>query len=385
MSKLYFPSLCFLFWVVLFGCNSKGKEQPSTFELIPTGNLIEFSLDDSTKNISDGLQYFKDDKEYLMNVKWDANSIQIYDFASGRRVKELKFDQEGPNGVGPVFGVFPLSIDSIFLFNPPFTSNFFLTNSEGKIVDRFEYQVPEGAGSAFVHNAFMNSPPIRSGNLLAVKHRFPANLREMTSDQLSSKTLGYQVDLNTGEVKESNHHFPSDYLDTGLKLLEFSRVKGKDRIVYSFFGDSKLYFAPSFEDPLMSKEAGSSFLDERMETFNPNSTSFEFGKYNSAASSYGSIYYDSYRNVYYRFANPTQNVETEEDLIALRQNPGSFVVMVFDKNLELLTEKKFEAGIYYPSNSFVGEKGLYLSTNNPQNPEIKEDWMVFELIELVGK
>jgi len=57
-------------------------------------------------------------------------------------------------------------------------------------------------------------------------------------------------------------------------------------------------------------------------------------------------------------------------------------VMVFDENLNLITERLFEGETYWPDNSFVGEKGLYLSINHPDNPENKEDQMSFELIEL---
>jgi hypothetical protein len=56
--------------------------------------------------------------------------------------------------------------------------------------------------------------------------------------------------------------------------------------------------------------------------------------------------------------------------------------MVFDEDLNLITERLFEGGTYLPDNSFVGEKGLYLSINHPNNPQNKEDLMKFELVEL---
>jgi hypothetical protein len=119
-----------------------------------------------------------------------------------------------------------------------------------------------------------------------------------------------------------------------------------------------------------------------MPVFQSDSPSELILQYNLASSRYGSLLYDSFRNVYYRFAFPTLPEVTEEDLRNLRTAPGPFVVMVFDENLNLLTEKLFEAGTYLPDNSFVGEKGLYLSINHPDNPQNKEDQMVFELFEL---
>ncbi|WP_439475063.1 hypothetical protein [Algoriphagus formosus] len=49
----------------------------------------------------------------------------------------------------------------------------------------------------------------------------------------------------------------------------------------------------------------------------------------------------------------------------------------------MITESYFEGGIYFPNNHFITEKGLYLSTNNPENPDAEEDAFRFELIELI--
>lgn len=108
----------------------------------------------------------------------------------------------------------------------------------------------------------------------------------------------------------------------------------------------------------------------------------ESQKYSFASSRYENLLYDRYREVYYRFAFPDLEVDTEEEVRALRNNPGPFVVMIFDKELKLLGETYFEGGMYLPMNAFVGKKGLYLSTNNPDNPENQEDKMGFEIFEL---
>lgn len=66
----------------------------------------------------------------------------------------------------------------------------------------------------------------------------------------------------------------------------------------------------------------------------------------------------------------------------MRTTPGPFVVMDWDENGDTLTERRFEAGTYYPTNFFVGERGLYISINHPDNPENQEDELAFELIQL---
>ncbi|MFT7203700.1 MAG: hypothetical protein ACI8YP_002180 [Algoriphagus sp.] len=236
----------FIFVGLLFSCQNEKSKEAQSLQLVPSGTFLKFDLDDSTANISTGLQYFQGDQEYLFNANWETNSLQSYSLKDGKMIKNLVFDREGPNGVGDVFGFHVQSTDSIFLFNPPFTSSFNLVNSEGEILQLIDYQIPEGGGSAFVHNAFMISPPVVTGNLLAVNHRFPANPREITGEELSSKVMGYQIEMNTGETTYFNHFFPSDYLLSGQKLLDFSRAQGKDKIVYSLHGDHQLYYSSAF-------------------------------------------------------------------------------------------------------------------------------------------
>jgi hypothetical protein len=372
----------YIFVGLLFSCQNEKSKETQSLQLVPSGTFLKFDLDDSTANISTGLQYFQGDQEYLFNANWATNSLQIYDLQDQKLAKELFFDFEGPNGIGGLFGFKVQSMDSIFLFTAPFGSRFMMVDSEGEIKKRIDYQIPEGLGSFFVHNAYMLSPPVIQGGLLAANTRFSANIREVTQALLSSKNIGIEVDLNTGESKRIAHFFPSDYLASGQKMLDLSRAQGKDKIVYSFFGDHQLYYSSAFDLPLRPIQAASSYLENSMPVFQSDSPSELILQYNLASSRYGSLLYDSYRNVYYRFAFPTLTDLSVEEIRELLNAPGPFVVMVFDENLKLLTEKLFEAGTYLPDNSFVGEKGLYLSINHPDNPQNKEDQMSFELVEL---
>lgn len=136
---------------------------------------------------------------------------------------------------------------------------------------------------------------------------------------------------------------------------------------------------------MQSKSAKSKYLDETMPTFPKDVDGRGFSEYFFAKSRYESLIHDPYRNVYYRFAFPTVPIESDEQLKALRTRPEGFIVMVLDEDFRVLTERKFEAGHYLPSNFFVGEKGLYLSLNHPDNPEMEEDQLAFELIRLEEK
>lgn len=372
--------LASLFSVLIFSCQEK-KEETKSYSLVALGEKIILPINDSTSNISPGLEYFSADKPYLFNANWNNNSLQIFDLENGVLKKELVLEREGADGFEwSYFHVHTL--DSIFLF-PPFGKQIVLTDTSGIIKNRIRFELPEGYSNLFPHNSYYVSPPNLNGKELIVKVRAEIRPREVTQVELNSIALSAAINLETGATRLLPHGFPSDYLSSGQKQLEYSFNFQNGKTVVSFMGDHRLYTANSASSPLEPKAGKSQYLDDPMPFFAKDGDGREIRMYAFTKSRYESLIYDSFRKVYYRFAYPTIQVETDDELRALSNSPGAFVVMVFDENLNLLTERKFEAGTYYPTNFFVSEKGLYISLSHPDNPEIKEDEMAFELIKLV--
>lgn len=353
-------------------------EKDNLFSLIPCKSILLFPVDSTTSTISTGLVSFEN---YLINVNWKTNSLQFYGLNSQRLEKELFFQYEGPQGVGSLFGIQVKSLDSIFLY-PQISNLITLTDFSGKIKHRIEYKNPDTYTNAFVHNAYFLSPPLIKNNNLLVKTHVQGNYKAMTAEKLEMSKMAYRIDLSNGNVMLSELNYPEGYLDKGLKHFEPSLVFQPDFTVYSLFGDHRL-FKENKDGIIETFDGKSQFLDESLPLFPLNGERSDTQKYLMASSRYESLIYDNFREVYYRFAYPTLKIEKEEDLMALRENPGPFVIQVFDENLKLLTETYFEGGIYFPNNSFITEKGLYISANNPYNPQAEENAFRFELMELV--
>lgn len=376
-------AIFFLFSGLVFSCQTQDAEKFKMVELSPTGELISLPLNDQTPNISVGLQYFQADKPLLFNANWNTNSIQIYDLGKQSLVKELSFEREGDQGIE--VGYFHVvSLDSILIF-PPFGNQFILTDTSGKVKNRIRFELPTGYSNLFVHNSYYISPPKVVGKELVAKLRADRRFSDFTQAQLDTIALAAAVNLESGSVSLLPQRFPKDYLSTGQKQLEYSIHHDGQQMTVSFLGDHRIYQYPANSADATSTQAKSQFLEEVMPSFAKDIDSRGFAEYSSAKSRYESLIFDSFRKVYYRFAFPTVTIENDDQLRALRTTPGDFVVMVLDERGEVLTERKFEGGIYYPSNYFVGEKGLYLSINHPENPKNVEDDFQFELIRLEEK
>lgn len=366
---------------IFFSCN-KSSDKELAFELRSAGE-INLSIDETTPDFSMGLQYVESERELLFNINWNTNSLQIYDLENGDLIKTVQMEKEGDRGVGEVMAFHVHTMDSIFVF--PFGgTEFSLVDANGDVINRFKYPLPGNHTSGFVHNISYVSPPVIRGKEIFLKTMpsIVSNYREMTNEMLAKSHLVFKLDLDSLMPQLLPQHYPADYLSNGFKRFEFSSAQGNGKIVYSFFGDHHLYWAEDYGSSLEKVEGKSSYLKDVLPLFPIEGTFLESQKYSTASARYENLIYDVYREVFYRFAYPELEVNTEEELRALRSNPGPFVVMVFDQDLKLLGEKYFEGGKYLPMNAFVGKKGLYISTNNPDNSENKENQMEFEVFEI---
>lgn len=357
---------------------SCSETSTSSYRLLSSNEVLAFHIDEHTPNASLGFLAFED---LLFNVVWEKNELQIYDIIQSKFVKRLNFDVEGDQGVGQIFGFHVHNLDSIFLFGQvaPFV---YLTDTSGVLKHRLRYEIPDGYTSAFVHPHYFVSPPVVKGEEMIVKTHVNGSYREFTNDLLSSSHLVYALNLKNGKVRLMNHLYPDDYLKGGLKHFEPSMAMGKDKVVYSLFGDHRLFYAASFEEELSSVEAASEYLDSNLKLLPTGGERLETMQYMNTSSRYDNLIYDSYRNLYYRFAYPSLDLTDINDIQRLRIAPGPFVIMVLDEELNVLGETYFEAGRYLPNNFFVHKDGLYISTNHPDNPENEEDEFKFELLEI---
>jgi hypothetical protein len=370
--------------LLIISCSSKNNWSEGSYELKSIGQQLIVHLDDESSNLSMGLFYFQGEREFLFDINWSTNDLLMYELQTGGLEKRIHFEIEGDQGVGQLFGFHVHRLDSIFLFSQ-FGPDLILTDTSGLVKNRIKYQVPDLYSAAFVHNSYFLSPPILKGDELFVKVHFQGNYREVTQEQLAGYGMVYAINLKTGAVRFPGQNYPSDYLEAGLKHFEPSMASDGKKVVYSLFGDHRLFFAPSFDAPLQSVNTPSKHLDQSMPLFPIHGERFDTQKYLLGSSRYETILYDPYREVYYRFAFPTYTFQSDEEVRSLRAEPRGFVIMTLDKDLKIVADQYFEGGKYMPNNVFVGKDGLYISTSHPNNPELREDRMVFERFELVEK
>lgn len=366
----------------LVSCNQKQKEKVIASVSIDR-MVAELPIDHKTSNISRGLQGFHHEgKDFVFNINWTQNSLQIYDVMKGEKINELFFQAEGDQQVGRIFGFHVHNFDSIFLFTQQ-ASEIIMIDSTNRIKKRVTYELPDIYSNAFVHNAYFISYPILRKDELIVKTHLQGNYREMTDETLEEKPITYSINLNTSQVKMLSQKYPEDYLNEGLKFYEYSMAGGKRNLVFSFFGDHRLFYVND-EGELQSKMAKSKYLADQLPLFPIYGERENTYNYLLASDHYESLLFDKYRQLYYRFAFQKQETEGMTELSQLKEAPNSFSVMILNKDLDVIDEVLFNEKKYLPNNVFVGKKGLYISTSHPDNLENKENKMVFDLLKVTN-
>jgi len=61
-----------------------------------------------------------------------------------------------------------------------------------------------------------------------------------------------------------------------------------------------------------------------------------------------------------------------------------FSILILDEDFKILGVTLFPGERYNPNQFFITEDGLYLSTNNDKNPELREDVLSFKRFEVEG-
>ncbi|WP_209330292.1 DUF4221 family protein [Lunatimonas salinarum] len=380
-------TFCFLFaaYILLAACGSAIQEQAVPDKVLQNAeNKLRIPLDDQTGNFSYGLGYLDGEKSYLFNIQSPRNEIQVYDMDRKELAKTLKFDVEGSQGVGTVFGFHVHSADSIFLFTTH-PGSIYLTDIDQSYLSTISFTSPEGYSGPQVRSSFFNSYPIIRGDKILAKVVAPGNIKDTEEKVLSKQVLSIELDMNSGDTELTSHKYPQGYLSDGLRVPYYSMAASPDQVVYSFLADHNLYAASSAGDLLDAIPAKSRFFPETFPTLSRTAERDEVLRYMFTEPRYGLLLYDPYREVFYRFCFPKIEIESEEELEQLRGFAKDFSIMILDRNLQVLGETRFKGYNYVTENVFVAKEGLYISVNHPDNYDNDEDYLSFVLYELADK
>ena len=199
--------------------------------------------------------------------------------------------------------------------------------------------------------------------------------------------LIYSYDYLSDSAQWYDVFYPKDYWDLGKKLTYYSWAEREGKIYIAPCYDHEMQVFDMAAEKIISKKQVKSSAIDRFDYVNVLPTNPLEALTNTLRSDrYGGLYYDKYRDVFYRIFipgfEPDENASLEE-LRHLDKSRKRWGIMVLDKELNILIEHFFEDFEAYPDANFlVGRKGLYVSMNNLFHTNYDEDRFRYMLMVL---
>ena len=378
---------CSLLIVLCAGtsCLGSGKSGVSV-ALVETTDTLSYNLSNDVSTYNHTFQVFtdKDGSEYVTFLNRSTSEIFIYGIADSSPLKVIKYETEGPNGVGTVYSHYMRSWNEFLL--PGMGKRIFFLDSCAVLKRTINFSKEDDI-TGFM--SYASNPFVIHDNML---YSWLATRRN--SESLSLQKSPSEIAINLSDEKYTF----SPTLESA-EILDYlnGRVESKSEVsnrFKCFDGKSLVYSYAYMEDlvvmsldfkTIRHKKARSKYIGElKIPNFPENLDFDQSCALHCTNPYYGRIVYDPYRKLYYRFAYPKTELESQhESWYDLTQSGrNEFSIIVLDEDLNVIGETMFPRDRFRSNLYFVCKDGFYISCNHYKNPGFTDDKLQFVKFEL---
>jgi len=369
---------------LIFGCTPK-QAKPS-FISGDTYSSIEIPIGEGfAPNVQRTQLIDTDSGTFLAIMNRVNSSIHLFSLEEKKLKHTIPLFKEGPNRIGIDNGFHLVSKDCLLIATIP--PKILVLDFEGTI----KKTIPVKDQSNLVNylSSTNETPFLLSNSAIYGAQPFFQNIYRVKESEIVKSKHIYKVSIKANGEFETDWlpvYRPKDVWKEGKKSTDFTWAQRGDTIIVSPHTDHRLGLISTEKNELISYlEVKSTnvnsfrIIDEYPDGDKGIIETLENGQYDL-------LLHDPYRDLFYRFYFVAIDLEnyknfTPRELYANRPKMG---VMVLDKNLEVLGEHLFDNFQIEPWNYFVGRKGLYVSTNNPNRDDFDENFLRYDIIRFEG-
>lgn len=377
-------------YVCIWACTKKetSSEKVSFNNSFTHLGQLKLAIDSVSNFDFTEFQVIQEEGEELLLVLNRVNfSLDFYELETGELIKRTIIERNEKFPIRPLYGFFYHNADSVFLFNQMLLNGTTLVNGQGEVIIQYNPQKMDRSNpqemmkSLVNHYSRANNMTIyEAGNLYFSDMTLNGFLN--SDEEMKSFRPAVQVDLLTNEVVRIDKiTVPEFYYGKvwPMALGNYSRIRNGDLWIYSWSAlDSMLVFDKDWNQ-VKSVHAKSEFAKPLKYSAVSGAPKDVEIREKVSQTTYSSLIYDAYRDVYYRFVTIGREVDDSDLEEQFPQVKNDFSIIVLDKDFNFLTEKRFPGKIHKPYNSFVGKKGLYLSRTNSFYEGLSEDEVVLDI------
>lgn len=388
LSQTTFVLTVLISAIIFFSCEKKGKqtgkgtvEEPKFKVYIDNEETIRLPVDTntsvrtplfSTKHKPKPFLYHFNPKTYCINVIKNINEPD-------RETESVCIDAKKLPSLAELGGMYIHTSDSIFLHSYSDPNIVVLINSEGETqttfrlnenTEEFEVQPIPGMSYFSDQNKILSSAVPYLPPWDKQFYRKPIAMVYDIGTEKSTLKIGYP------DAYKTNNYYPLiDPLFTQIDNSQFlvSFAKSHDVWLCSFTSGEELNLMLKKMQPvsMADKFKASAEFGNRLEI--P-----EQSEYLSENPFYYCLWYDPYKKYFIRVLKEAYTEGLDSHTI--QEDDYEFSFHFFDENMEYLGAYDLPKNIFNIRQAFITEEGLYLGRTNSNNPDLKEDEMIFSLI-----
>ncbi|MFT7421710.1 MAG: hypothetical protein ACI9QN_002641 [Arcticibacterium sp.] len=380
-SRFYFRTKLVLIIIAnlhLWSCK-KPEKKPVVFKTTIQPKFID------TGNSLGQFYYFnqvRNDSLFLFNVF--KHSLEVVDLRVDSVVHSFKFDFNGLNALNDISSFYFHNEDSIFLAEENLA--IVLVNGKGEIKNRYS-DFENSLGASERVKLYENQPSFRYTSQLIFNPALDELLLYfMSFNQPEKRRILASYSLESGESRSLPIYYPEMYQGRRLdlsKLFLTSATIDSEGFAYTFSGSPMVYRYSYSENKVTSVEADPPWKKTVADhiPFGEMSTE-EKQAFMADNPFYYKIYFDPYRNLYYRLSSPPNLNSLEDDFHYVNYN--KILVSVLDKDFKHISDFFLpKENVYNVGFSFVTSEGLWISYNSKNQTDeqfIKGDLIKVEEI-----
>ncbi|PZX53267.1 DUF4221 family protein [Algoriphagus chordae] len=357
-------------------CNQKQKDLSLADFLI---NTESFSIDQHISPSTFRMQYI-DGSLFWWNR--DHSSITEIDLTDKVSRPFLKYQFEGPNGIGSPSGFYMVSRDSIFF--PSKLSKIFLVNNNSEVLNSFDYlSLGDHKYSASSFTRYTRPFHFYANQLFFEVGPQLVPTEFISEDFLKSYSPFVTLNLNQGTFEELPMRFTSSaHFKFGPNTLNMVFAASEEKYLIIGTRTDMLYYYDlstqeieeiQLESQLLTRFSNAYFEADRMgNTIEENMRLLYKDSQNIG------LLVDQHRKLLYRIGFAGEEVSADLDAMKYSEFLPTFTISIYDieDEFSLLSEFSLLRNTYLAHHYFVDEKGLNLFPMHPENPEFNEDEMV---------
>lgn len=375
-------SFVILFALILISsCQSEDspKVKPTVYSKTGNEKIIKISLPNDVLPSSAFTRIHTNEakEELLYYYNSPGSEILIFNIHTTELKKRIKLDRDGPDGIGACRG-FSI-IDDNNLVVSGLNSELFFVNHSGEIVNKINYEIESSLHFPvaldlkdvyFIENETMIIPhdvTARNSDMILLKNEQKANTSIFsTYNDGKINPLEIYVPTRENEVNHPNHPW------------NMSTVFHDNTLYWTFSTSKNIYYSTDlkniqeavFDPPSLPQANG---IDP-----------FAMGPYLTFVKTtrFGKLMRSD--NNFYQMVRHGVNKDEMAGLSDkhISRFPNKFSILVFDEQLNFEKEVMFRGTYYHYGMCFTSSDGVYLSLNNPLNPDYDENYLRFMLLDI---